>query len=242
MKIRIVIPNASEAFLRTQIDERRRLASRGVEVSTVCLPSGPVSLESGVDDALVAVPLMQEARRAEQEGCDAVVIDCAADPSVRAVREYVSIPVVSAGEAAFQYALGLGDRFSVVTVLVNTAKLIEDRLRSYGLLSRVASVRSADVPVLGLEDMSRASERILEQSRIAIDSDGADVIVLGCTGMSPVTRHLQNHLEVPVVDPAAAALTLAASLVSMGLTHSRRCYPIPPAKEVLVQPELKWEY
>lgn len=242
MKIRVIIPNASVAFLQTQEEERRRAAGHGVEVTTVCLPSGPVSLESGVDDALVAIPLLQESRKAEQDGCDAIVIDCAADPSVRAVREYVGIPVVSAGEAAFQYALGLGDRFSVVTVLPNTARLIEDRLRAYGLLSRVASVCYADVPVLGLEDMSHASERILKQARIAIDSDGADVIVLGCTGMSPVTRHLQQNLEVPVVDPATAALTLAESLVRMGLTHSRRCYPIPPAKEVVSQPQPKWEY
>lgn len=242
MKIRVIIPNASVAFLRTQIEERRWAAGHGVEVSTVCLPSGPVSLESGVDDALVAVPLLQEARKAERDGCAAIVIDCAADPSVRAVREYVSIPVVSAGEAAFQYALGLGDRFSVVTVLPNTARLIEERLRMYGLLLRVASVRYADVPVLGLEDMALAGERILEQARRAIDTDGADVIVLGCTGMSPVARRLQENLEVPVVDPAMAALTLAESLVRMGLTHSRRCYPVPPAKEVVGEPQLKWEY
>jgi len=181
---------------------------------------------------LVAVPLMLEARKAEEEGYDAIVIDCAADPAVRAVREYVRIPVTSAGEAAFQYVLGLGDRFSVVTVLENTARLIEDRLRGYCLMSRVASVRYADVPVLGLEDMSLACERILAQAREAIDKDGADAIVLGCTGMSPVTKYLQENLEVPVVDPAVAALTLAESLVRMGLSHSRKCYLNPPAKKI----------
>jgi len=242
MRIKIVIPNSSKEFLGTQVDERRSAAGAGVEVTTICLNAGPVSLESGVDDALVAVPLLMEARKAEQEGYDAIVIDCAADPSVRAVREYVNIPVTSAGEAAFQYALGLGDRFSVVTVLENTARLIEDRLRTYGLLSRVASVRFANIPVLDLEDMSLASERIMKEARAAIDNDGADVIVLGCTGMSPVTRYLQEHLEVPVVDPAVAALTLAESLVRMGLVHSKKCYLAPANKQVLGKVYSEWQY
>lgn len=242
MKIKIIIPNSSQEFLATQVEERRSAAGHGVEVSTICLADGPVSLESGVDDALVAVPLMLEARKAEEEGYDAIVIDCAADPAIRAVREYVRIPVTSAGEAAFQYVLGLADRFSVVTVLENTARLIEDRLRGYGLLSRVASVRYANVPVLDLEDMSSACTSILDQARQAIDSDGAEAIVLGCTGMSPVTKHLQENLEVPVVDPAVAALTLAESLVRMGLTHSRTCYLAPPAKKVQGEMYKGWRY
>jgi allantoin racemase len=242
MRIKIIIPNSSEQFLASQIDERRSAAGADVQVSTVCLVDGPVSLESGVDDALVAVPLMLAARQAESEGYDAVVIDCAADPALRAVREYVRIPVTSAGEAAFQYALGLADQFSVVTVLENTARLIQDRLRGYGLWSRVASVRSANIPVLDLGDMATACEAILAQARGAIDSDGAQAIVLGCTGMSPVTKHLQETLEVPVVDPAIAALTLAESLVRMGLSHSRKCYLTPPKKEVRGQMYREWSY
>ncbi|MBN1859045.1 aspartate/glutamate racemase family protein [Candidatus Bipolaricaulota bacterium] len=242
MRIKVIIPNASKEFLATQIDERQAAAGPGVEVTTICLEDGPVSLESGVDDALVAVPLMIEARKAQDEGYDAVVIDCAADPSVRAVREYIDIPVTSAGEAAFQYVLGLADTFSVVTVLENTAHLIEDRLRTYGLMSRVASVRFADVPVLDLEDMSLACERILSQARQAIDQDGADAIVLGCTGMSPVTKHLQQNLEVPVVDPAVAALTLAESLVRMGISHSKKSYLTPPKKKVEGSMYAGWKY
>ncbi len=242
MRIKIIIPNASKEFLATQIDERKAASGVSVEVTTICLEDGPVSLESGVDEALIAVPLMLEARKAEEEGYDAVVIDCAADPAVRAVREYVRIPVVSAGEASFQYVLGLADRFSVVTVLENTARLIEDRLRSYGLMLRVASVRYANVPVLDLTDMSLACDRILAEAREAIDKDGADAIVLGCTGMSPVTKHLQENLEVPVVDPAVAALTLAESLVRMGLAHSAKCYSNPPAKKIEGTLYKGWKY
>lgn len=232
MKIKIIIPNASEDFLATQVEERRRAAGPGVKVEVVCLKEGPLSLESGFDEALVGPPLLAEALKAEREGYDAIVIDCAADPALSAVREAVNIPVTSAGEAAFLYALGLGDRFSVVTVLKNTARVIEGKIRAYGLEGRMASVRFANIPVLHLHDTARAGAAILAEARRAIEDDGAGVIVLGCTGMSPVAEQLQKQLEVPVVDPAVAALTLAESWVRMGLRHSKRCYPAPPRKEI----------
>lgn len=101
-------------------------------------------------------------------------------------------------------------------------------------------MRFANVPVLDLENKDRAAEAILREARKAIDEDGADVIVLGCTGMSPVASSLQQQLPVPVVDPAAAALIMAESLVRIGLSHSKRCYLPPPEKEILGKPFEDW--
>lgn len=240
MRIKIIIPNASKAFLATQVGERRQAAGLGVDVDVICLNEGPVSLEGGFDEALIGPPLLALARGAEQDGYDAIVIDCAMDPALRAVRELVNIPVTSAGESALLYALGLGDKISVVTVLENTARVIGDRIRTYGLQGRVASIRFADVPVLELENTDQAGEAILSEARKAIDNDGADVIVLGCTGMSPIAAFLQERLEVPVVDPAVAALTMAESLVRMRLSHSKKCYLTPPKKEIVGKQFKDW--
>lgn len=232
MRIKIIIPNSSVEFRDSQIEERKQAAGPGVEVDVICLKEGPASLESSFDEALAAPSLLMEVMKAEKEGYDAISIDCAADPSLRAMREIANIPVTSGGEAGILYALALGDKFSVVTVLENTARVIKDCIRSYGLESRVASVRFADIPVLELENLGLAKEAIYREARRAIDEDGADVIVLGCTGMSLVTKHLRKEVEVPVVDPAVAALTMAESLVKMGLSHSKVCYLSPPEKEV----------
>lgn len=242
MKIKIIIPNASKPFLESQIEERRHAARSGVDVDVICLSEGPLSLEGGVDEALIGPSLLSEAKKAQQEGYDAIVIDCAMDPGIRAVRELVDVPVTSAMESALLFALGLGDTISVVTVLENTARVIRDRIRTYEFQGRVASVRFANVPVLDLENKDRAVEAILQEARKAIDEDGVDVIVLGCTGMSPVAAFLQQQIEVPVVDPAAAALTMAESLVQMKLTHSKRCYLPPPEKEILGKPFKDWGF
>jgi len=233
MKIKIVIPNTSHAFLESQIPERRNIAAGRFDLDVVCLSHGPESLESAVDEALVGPPLLAEAIRAEHDGFDAIVIDCAMDIGLKAIRERVSIPVTSAAQASYLIALGLGDRFSVITMIEPATHLINDLLRRYGLTERVASVRFADVPVLGLLDTDTAAQAIAEASRLAIKQDGADVIVLGCTGMSPVARRLQDLLQIPVIDPAASALLMAESWIRMGLTQSRRSYPRPPAKDIV---------
>jgi Asp/Glu/hydantoin racemase len=41
------------------------------------------------------------------------------------------------------------------------------------------------------------------------DSDGAQTIVLGCTGMAPFREQLQTHLDLPVLDPVLAAAEAA---------------------------------
>ena len=148
MRIRIIIPNASKEFLASQIEMRRQGARQGVDLEVVCLTEGPLSIESAVDEALVGRALLQEARRAEREGIDAIVIDAATDPLLRAVREFVDIPVASALESALLYAFTVADKISVVTSLENAARLIKDRLRVYEFQGRLASIRFASVPVL----------------------------------------------------------------------------------------------
>jgi len=39
--------------------------------------------------------------------------------------------------------------------------------------------------------------------------------------------------DVPVLDPAVLGLKVAEALAEMGLSHSRRTYPVPPEKEIV---------
>jgi allantoin racemase len=75
----------------------------------------------------------------------------------------------------------------------------------------------------------------VEQSIAAIRHDGADVIVMGCTGtgvdMATVVqerlRARMGEVYIPVVDPVRAAVCLAEGLVRAGLSSSKRAYPTP---------------
>ena len=233
IRIKVVIPNASVEFRKSQIEERKMAAWSDTEIEVVCLEHGPDSIESAYDEALAAPYILEEVKKAEAEGFDAVSLDCAMDTVVRAAREAVRIPVTSAGEASYLLAMSLCRRFSVVTVMKSTADEISENISKYGFGSRVASVRSADVPVLDLTDEERSFKAILREARLAIENEGAEAIVLGCTGMSSLTKKLQKELGVPVIDPAVASLKLAEVYVIMGLTTSSIAYVVPREKEII---------
>jgi allantoin racemase len=45
--------------------------------------------------------------------------------------------------------------------------------------------------------------------------DGAEVIVLGCTGMACMADAIRKRLEVPLIEPASLALKIAEHLVDL---------------------------
>lgn len=232
MKIKVVVPNSSEEFTATQIAMRKKATAHGNEIDVGCLRHGPTSIESCYDEAIAAPYIVEEAQKAQNEGYDAITLDCAMDPCLRAIREVLRIPVTSGGEASFLLAMALGRKFSVITVLESTAQAIKDNLNKYGFQSRVASVRYANIPVLELGDKEAAARAILNEARKAIKEDGAHVIVLGCTGMSALQVELQKQLGIPIVDPAVAAIKLAEVLYQMGLVHSKADFVLPEEKEI----------
>lgn len=224
MKIKTIMCNSSKEFYDAHAGRRLAMSTDEVQLVVVNIPHGPDSMESAYDEAIAAPYILQQVVSAETEGCDAVVIDCAADPALRAAREISELPVVSAGEASYHAAMMVAGKFSVITVLPTTANEISDHLKMYGFSNRVASVRSANVPVLALEDEQEAEEHLYAAARKAIDEDGAQAIVLGCTGMMAMRDSLEKRLGVPVIEPYLAAIQFAASLVRMKLRQSRLSY------------------
>jgi allantoin racemase len=93
-------------------------------------------------------------------------------------------------------------------------------------------VRAADVPVLALEEPGSAARRTIEQEiERALTHDGAEAIVLGCAGMTDLARDLERLAGVPVLDGVACAVSLAESLIRLGLrTSKRNTYAAPLAK------------
>jgi len=127
-------------------------------------------------------------------------------------------------------------RWSVVTVLKNVLPMIGDLARKMGVSACLASVRDINTPVLELQDKKVLEERLLLQIEKAVTEDGAEAVVLGCTGMLGLAKSLEKSMAkkgmpVPVVDPTAAAIGYLELLVRSGLSQSRLAYMQPPEKE-----------
>jgi len=94
--------------------------------------------------------------------------------------------------------------------------------RKLGIESRLASAIGINVPVLVLEkDLEETAAQIVKAAKQAIKTDGAEAIVLGCTGMTAVAQNVREQLSVPLVEPAATTLKMAELLVKLGLHHHR---------------------
>jgi allantoin racemase len=236
VRIRIVLPIITTAFNQEVMREGSQFVAGDVALEVVNIQKGPASIESGFDEMLAAPGIVENVVRAEKEGCDGVFIDCFGDPGVVAAREMVGIPVVGAFQPAALTACALAGRWSVVTVLKNVVPMLRDLARRLGVESNIASVRDIDTPVLELQDKGVFQKRLLAQIDKAVSEDGAEAVILGCTGMIGVAKSLEREMAaagkpVPVVDPTAAALGYLQLVIRGGLSHSKLCYRTPPAKE-----------
>jgi allantoin racemase len=161
------------------------------------------------------------------------VIACFGDPGLDAAREVAPGPVLGIAEAAMRTATYLGRSFSVVTTLSRTTGRTEELVDRYGVRPFCRSVRACEVPVLELATDPDARKRVLEECRAAVETDGAEVVVLGCAGMADLCADLTVEVGVPVVDGVAAAVATLEGLVRLGLSTSRAGgYAAPPAKAV----------
>lgn len=196
-------------------------------------PIGPL-VENREHLTQVAWGVLERVRAASTNGrYDAIVIQGFLDPVLYPAREVTSVPVLGCCNSAVHVASLLGHRFSIIDTLECMAIVIRENSRIYGFDHKLASVRSIEYPVrkaLEKDRLPELVEAIELQAREAVEKDGADTLILGCTALSWLVPHVRDRLReiginVPVIEPIQAAVTLGRSLVYMRLTHSRLAYP-----------------
>jgi len=233
MKVRVVVPVLhSETLVAKALDEYRRARGPDTDLSLVTLPQGTETIESEYDLALAQPETIRMVVEAEQLGMDGCIIACFGDPGSAGAKEAVSIPVVGEGEAALHLAALLGYRYSIITVRAATAPFMRNMAVNAGLDSRLTSIRAVD---FGVMDFSLSSvDDVVEQATAAVREDGADVIVMGCTGTGVdmaalVAARLRDRVRayIPVIDPVKAAISLLEGLMRARLSQSKRAYPTP---------------
>lgn len=231
MRILVVNVNTTESMTDSIGRQAAAAASPGTEIIALTPLFGADSVEGNYESYLAAIAVM-ETVRAYPEPFDAVIQAGYGEHGREGLQELLDVPVVDITEAGASTAMFLGHKYSVVTTLDRAVPMIEDRLKLAGLDARCASVRASGLGVLELEeDPDRAVTAIVEQAHCAVTEDRAEVIVLGCGGMAGLDADIRKRTGVPVVDGVAAAVTIAESLVRLGLSTSKvRTYAPPRPK------------
>jgi allantoin racemase len=233
MRILVVNVNTTATMTEGIAAQARRVAAPGTEIVALTPRFGGESVEGNFESYLCAVGVMDAVMRYDQP-FDAVIQAGYGEHGREGLQELLEVPVVDITEAAASTAMFLGHKYSVVTTLDRAVPLIEDRLKLAGLDDRCASVRASGMAVLELEtEPERAIATIVEQAAVAVNDDKAEVICLGCGGMAELEAKVRERTGVPVVDGVAAAVTIAESLVRLGLKTSKvRTYAPPRPKRV----------
>ena len=220
MKLLVINPNTTTSMTQAIDGVAQRNARPETRVITVQPDNGPTSIQGYLDIARSLDGILNIAE--QHNDADATVVACFDDTGLDALRCIMDGPVIGIGEASFHAASMIACRFSVVTTLSRSIEGITENLEKYGLAARCSGVRAAEVPVLTLQsDPDAARSRIEIEILSALKNDGAEAIVLGCSGMTRLTDSLSAQFGVPVIDGISSAVVMAEALVSIGLKTSK---------------------
>lgn len=177
----------------------------GPTIDVVSVADGPPAILSWRDWHAAVEPMCRVAGR---QAADAIVIACASDPGLEAVRALTDRPVLGVFRCAVAAAAARAERFGVIAIVDASLGRHALALRSMGLEARLASEVALNLPMDTLLDPAAARGRLIEAARRLV-RDGAGAIVLGCTGMAGHRAAVEQAAGVPVIEPCQAGVAMA---------------------------------
>jgi len=123
-KILVINPVADSRWNKTDGDYLKKMARKDTVIEVVNIEKGPKTIESFYDEAF-ALPEILNIVRGIKNQYDGIMINCFADPGLKAAREICDIPVTGPGESAMILASMLGHNFSIISVKKNAIPMFE---------------------------------------------------------------------------------------------------------------------
>jgi allantoin racemase len=212
-RILVINPNSSRSVTEAIAEVAGDAMPPRFDVDVRQIDAGPPTIEGDLDEARAA-PLVIDAVWACRDDFDAFVIACHGDPGLHACREAVGKTVVGIGEASMLAACAVGNRFGIITLSRRIVGKKWRQVQLAGVTERCAAIIPAGVGVLHASKGS-APDPYIAAGREAL-SQGADVLILGCAGMTGVRLAVAESLHVTVIDPVIAGAHLAAASLTGG--------------------------
>lgn len=205
-------------------------AGIGTKVDVVHIEGAPPNIDYYWPKHLIEAAVFDRVMGLEEEGYHAIVIGCCYDPGVRVARELVDIPVVGPLEAAMNMVSYFGHSYTIVTDHRKAVPYLEDLVRLYGGAG-CRGVRCIDWWVTEMvKDPASVARDAAEHCLRALDEDGSEVAILGCTiiggCLEGQIQETGQYGDLPILNPNLLALKTAETLADLRLrgkyTISRR--------------------
>jgi len=229
-KVRIIVPANTTTFNQRMSDAVKPVVPPDVEFDVKNITTGSDCIQNRYNLAENAIGVVELAKQTAQEGYDGIFVTdfdmCGVAPS----REVVDIPIIGAFRATAYTAMMLSEKFSIITILDSTVGMQLEHVKTFGLMENFASINSINCHVKDLANTEEVIALVFQACCAAIERDGAQSFILGCTGFmgiaEPVSKLLSDKYGgyVPVTDPNMTAFSYLMLLVRNGYSQSRLCY------------------
>ena len=221
MKILVLNPNTSKIVTEKVAAVVERVKRPDTVAVVKSIEHGPESLESFYDEALATPYSIQEVKKANEDGFDAVILAAFCDPGIEALKEISTIPVFGLEECSFSVSLLYGNKFGILTEKKHKEAVKAREVRKHGLEQRFAGVKALGMGVVEIaENPEKVYEYGVKAAKSLIDN-GAEVIIMGCASMAGYADKLEKELGVPVIDPTTVTVKLVEGLAGSGLSLSK---------------------
>jgi allantoin racemase len=231
MKLLVVNQNSSETVTGAIMESAKRAAWPDTELIGVTTEGGTRNIDSAFGDYMAGAFMLRTCLEAVSiERPHAVVLAGFGRVGIDALKEALTIPVVSISEASMALACLLGHRFTTLTMLQQFIPYQQDLVRLYGFEAKCASVRAININVEEcVTNREKTLRELREQIQKVVAEDRAEVVILACAGLCGYDTELSQLAGVPVLDPVAVGVKVAESLVGLGVSHSKvRKFAHPP--------------
>ncbi|NIQ05904.1 MAG: hydantoin racemase [Candidatus Korarchaeota archaeon] len=215
------------------------IKQEGTQVKVVSLPRGPEHLEYHYYEALVLPDLLHVIQEGERRGYDGAVIGCFYDLGLRAAKEITQEMMVTApAKATMSLATSLGNSFSILVGREKWIPEMKENVLKYGYGEYFVNFKTVGLGVLEFhENEEETRGRLKRLAKEAVEKDGAEVLILGCTIQFGFFRELQKLVGVPVLDSVVAPFKYVEFLAELkhrfNWKHSKiRGYEPPPTEEI----------
>jgi allantoin racemase len=215
VKLLLLNPNTTAEVTDLLYAAGAKAASPGTELvaatATRGVPYIATRAEAQIGGA-IALEMLAEAGAS----VNGAIIAAFGDPGLFGARELFDIPVVGLAEAAMLTACMLGRRFAIVTFARALAPWYQECVAMHGLDARCAGIRALDGAFRSISDVQAEKEELLVSlANRAVEQDDADVVILSGAPLAGLAGKVRDRIPVPVVDPIAAAVRQAETLVCL---------------------------
>ena len=172
----------------------------GLIVESKCIPDQPEGIHSHELEQ-IAIPKIVETARSFHEP-DMIIVSCADDPGVAEIRDALpGIPVTGGGESTAALATKYGDKIAILGIVDYAPKAY---LRM--IPEKIIAVEKPEGVSSTLDLMTDKGHAACMEAAKRIKSMGAQIIALGCTGLTTIgiAKEIEKETGLPVVDPVLA--------------------------------------